>query len=57
MDEDRIKGLAERAKGAVKEAAGDVTGDAKLEAQGKVDKAAGRVQSSIGDLKDTLRGK
>jgi uncharacterized protein YjbJ (UPF0337 family) len=32
MDEDRIKGLAERAKGAVKEAAGDVTGDAKLEA-------------------------
>jgi uncharacterized protein YjbJ (UPF0337 family) len=32
MDEDRIKGLAERAKGAVKEAPADVTGDAKLEA-------------------------
>ena len=39
------------------EAAGKVTGDAKLEAEGKPDKAAGKVQSTIGDLKDTLRGK
>jgi uncharacterized protein YjbJ (UPF0337 family) len=57
MDKDRIKSVAEQAKGAVKEAAGKMTGDAKLEAQGKVDKAAGKVHSSIGDLKDTLRGK
>jgi uncharacterized protein YjbJ (UPF0337 family) len=27
MDKDRIKGVAEQAKGAVKEAAGKVTGD------------------------------
>jgi uncharacterized protein YjbJ (UPF0337 family) len=45
MDKDRIKGVAEQAKGAVKETAGKVTGDAKLEAQGKVDKAA-RAQSA-----------
>ena len=57
MDEDRIEGLAERAKGAMKEAAGKGTGDAKREAEGKVDKAAGKAQSTIGDLKDTLRGK
>jgi uncharacterized protein YjbJ (UPF0337 family) len=44
MDKDRIKGVAEQAKGAVKEAASKVTGGAKLEAQGKVDKAA-RAQS------------
>ena len=45
MDKDRIKGVAEQAKGAVKETAGKVTGDAKLEAQGNVDKAA-RAQSA-----------
>jgi uncharacterized protein YjbJ (UPF0337 family) len=41
----------------VKEAAGKVTGDTKLQAKGKVDKAEGKVQNAIGGLKDTLRGK
>ena len=40
MDKDRIKGAAKQAKGSVKEAAGKVTGDAKLRAEGKADKAA-----------------
>ena len=57
MDKDRIKGSAEQAKGAVKEAAGKVSGDSKLEAEGKGDKTAGKVQNAIGGLKDTLRGK
>jgi uncharacterized protein YjbJ (UPF0337 family) len=57
MDKDRIKGSAEQAKGAIKEVAGKVTGDAKLESEGKADKAAGKVQNAIGGLKDTLRGK
>jgi uncharacterized protein YjbJ (UPF0337 family) len=57
MDKDRIKGSAEQAKGAVKEVAGKVTGDRKLEAEGKTDKVAGKVQNAIGGLKDTLRGK
>ena len=34
-----------------------VTGDAKLEAEGKADKLAGKVQNAVGGLKDTLRGK
>jgi uncharacterized protein YjbJ (UPF0337 family) len=41
----------------VKEIAGKVTGDAKLESEGKADKAAGKVQNAIGGLKDSLRGK
>jgi uncharacterized protein YjbJ (UPF0337 family) len=53
MDKDRIKGSAEQAKGAVREAAGKVTGDAKLEAEGK----AGKVRNAVGGFKDTLRGK
>jgi uncharacterized protein YjbJ (UPF0337 family) len=57
MDKDRIKGSAEQAKGAIKEVAGKVTGDAKLESEGKADKAAGKVQNAVGGLKDTLRGK
>ena len=57
MNKDRIKGSAQQAKGAVKEVVGKVTGDAKLEAEGKADKAAGKVQNVFGGLKDTLRGK
>ena len=57
MDKDRIKGSAEQAKGAVKEAAGKILGDKKLETEGKTDKAAGQVQNAIGGLKDTVRGK
>ena len=57
MDKDRIEGSANQAKGAVKEAAGKVTGDAKLQAEGKADKAAGKVQNAVRGIKDTLRGK
>jgi uncharacterized protein YjbJ (UPF0337 family) len=57
MDKDRIKGSAQQAKGALKEMAGKVTGDAKLEADGKSEKAAGKVQNAVGGLKDILRGK
>jgi uncharacterized protein YjbJ (UPF0337 family) len=57
MDKDRIKGSAHEAKGAIKEAAGKVTGDAKLEGEGKGEKAAGKVQNAVGGFKDALRGK
>jgi uncharacterized protein YjbJ (UPF0337 family) len=55
MDKDRIEGAAQKAKGAVKEAAGKLTGDAKLQAEGKADKAAGTVRNAVGGLKDSLR--
>jgi uncharacterized protein YjbJ (UPF0337 family) len=57
MDKDRINGSAEQAKGVVKEAAGKVLGDKKLENEGKTDKAVGKVQNAVGGLKDTVRGK
>ena len=57
MDKDRIEGSAKQAKGAVKEVVGKVTGDAKLEAEGKSDKVAGKVQNTVGGVKDTLRSK
>jgi uncharacterized protein YjbJ (UPF0337 family) len=57
MDKDRIKGSAEQAKGTVKEVAGKILGDKKLETEGKTEKAVGQVQNAVGGLKDTLRGK
>ena len=55
MDKDRIEGSANQAKGAIKEAAGKVTGDAKLKAEGSADKAAGKVQNAVGGVKDAVR--
>jgi hypothetical protein len=40
---------------AVKETAGKALGDAKLTAEGKSDKAEGKVQNAIGGLKDALK--
>jgi uncharacterized protein YjbJ (UPF0337 family) len=57
MDKDRIEGSAQQAKGKIKEAAGKALGDSKLEAEGKADKTAGKVQNLIGGLKDAVRGK
>jgi uncharacterized protein YjbJ (UPF0337 family) len=56
MDKDRIKGAVNQAKGALKESVGKVTGDAKLESEGRTDKVAGKVQNAIGGIKDTIRG-
>lgn len=55
MDKDRIAGAGKQAKGTMKEMAGKVTGDAKLKAEGKADKAAGKIQNAVGGMKDNLR--
>jgi uncharacterized protein YjbJ (UPF0337 family) len=55
MDKDRIVGSAKVIKGAVKEALGKATGDAKLETEGKADKVEGKVQNAIGGVKDVVR--
>jgi uncharacterized protein YjbJ (UPF0337 family) len=55
MDKDRIEGAAKQVKGTIKEAIGKVTGDTKVEAEGVAEKAAGKVQSGVGNAKDTVR--
>jgi uncharacterized protein YjbJ (UPF0337 family) len=55
MDKNRIEGIGKQMKGSVKEAAGKVTGDAKLEAEGKADNLVGRVQNAVGGLKDVAK--
>ena len=56
MDKDRVDGTAHQAKGKVKEVAGKVTGDSKLEAEGTTEKVAGKVQNTVGGVKDAVRG-
>lgn len=55
MDEDRIKGTTTNIGGKVKDAAGDLLGDNKLQAEGKTDQASGQLQNAYGSAKDTLR--
>jgi uncharacterized protein YjbJ (UPF0337 family) len=56
VDKDRVEGSIEQAKGKIKEVAGKVTGDTKLEQEGKGQKVAGKIQNTVGGIKDTLRG-
>jgi uncharacterized protein YjbJ (UPF0337 family) len=55
MDKDRVAGSAKQAVGAVKEAAGKATGDAKLKSEGAADKTAGKIQNAVGGAKDAVR--
>jgi uncharacterized protein YjbJ (UPF0337 family) len=55
MDEDRLKGMGNKIKGSVKQAAGEITGDSKLDAEGRADKAKGNVQNKVGGAKDAVR--
>ncbi len=55
MDKDRVKGVAQQQKGAVKEGLGKILGDEKLKAEGKMDKAEGKVRNVIGSTKDAIR--
>jgi uncharacterized protein YjbJ (UPF0337 family) len=56
-DHDRIEGAAKQAGGNIKEAVGKVTGDEKLQAEGKADQVEGKVQNTVGGIKDAIRGK
>ena len=51
---DQVKGRAESSKGKVKEGAGKLVGNRKLEAEGKVDQVSGKTQSKYGDVKKDL---
>ena len=55
MDKDRVEGVVKQAKGSVKEVVGNLTGDSKMQAEGKADKAEGKVQNTVGGAKDAVR--
>jgi uncharacterized protein YjbJ (UPF0337 family) len=55
MDREHVKGVADKAKGAIKDVAGKVTGDKELQNEGKLDKAKGDLHNAAGDVKDAFR--
>jgi uncharacterized protein YjbJ (UPF0337 family) len=55
MDKEHLKGAADKVKGAVKDTVGKATGDAKMETEGKIDKAKGAAHNAAGDMKDAAR--
>lgn len=57
MDKDRIEGAAKATGGKIKEGVGKLIGDTKLETEGKADQVSGKVQNTVGGIKDTVRGK
>ena len=54
-DHDRVEGAGKNIGGKIKEAAGKVTGDEKLKAEGRADQVEGKVQNTVGGVKDSLR--
>jgi uncharacterized protein YjbJ (UPF0337 family) len=54
-DEDRIEGSAKNMGGKLKEGFGKLTGDTKTEAEGKSDQVEGKIQNTVGGIKDTVK--
>jgi uncharacterized protein YjbJ (UPF0337 family) len=55
MDKEHVKGATDKVVGKTKEVAGHVTGDRKLETEGKVDQAKGAIRNKVGDAKDAAK--
>ncbi|GEA84049.1 MAG: CsbD family protein [Cellulomonas sp.] len=53
--DDKLEHKGEEVKGKVEEAAGKVTGDRDLEAEGKGDQAAAKLKQAGDDVKDAFR--
>ena len=47
--------LIDKVKGKIKHAAGAITGDKKLETEGKVDEAKGAVKGAVEDVKHAIK--
>jgi uncharacterized protein YjbJ (UPF0337 family) len=55
MDKDRIEGKVDKAKGYIKDKAGEMLNDPDLEAEGEAERAKGEIKDTIGKAKDKAR--
>lgn len=55
MDRDEIKGKAEKAKGYVKDKAGELLNDPELEAEGEIERGTGAVREGFGKAKRKVK--
>ena len=54
MNRDELTGKAEKAKGYVKEEAGEILNDPELEAKGKAERAGGELREGFGKAKEKV---
>jgi uncharacterized protein YjbJ (UPF0337 family) len=55
LDKDNIKGKMKDVGGRIKRQAGEWTGDSKLQDEGAMDQAEGKIQNAWGNVKDKAR--
>jgi uncharacterized protein YjbJ (UPF0337 family) len=55
-NQDKAEGTAKNIAGSVKEAAGKLIGNPRLEADGKAEKIEGQIQEKVGEIKKVLGG-
>lgn len=55
INKDRVEGRLRETEGKIKEMAGKVTGDEKLEVKGKVQGIAGEAQAKFGDVRQDVK--
>jgi uncharacterized protein YjbJ (UPF0337 family) len=55
INKDQVKGHAEEAKGAIKEATGKLVGNPSLELKGNIEKNLGKAQVKIGEAREDLK--
>lgn len=51
-----MSGTSDKVKGSIKENIGKATGDDRLEAEGKTDRAKGEVKHAARDVKESAKG-
>jgi uncharacterized protein YjbJ (UPF0337 family) len=55
IDPDRTEGSLKQVGGKLKEGAGKLVGDSKMETEGKADQGEGKLQNTWGGIKDKAR--
>ncbi|RYX90871.1 MAG: CsbD family protein [Comamonadaceae bacterium] len=57
MNKHQVEGRVDQSTGKVKEIAGRVVGNERLEAEGQLDQAKGKAQATYGDTKESAKDK
>jgi uncharacterized protein YjbJ (UPF0337 family) len=55
INKDQVEGRAEEAKGKIKEVVGRVVGNKNLQARGNIQKNAGAVQATVGNVEEDIK--
>jgi uncharacterized protein YjbJ (UPF0337 family) len=55
MNKNQVKGRVKELEGMIKEVAGKLVGNEKLEEKGKVQKIIGEAQAAVGDIKQDVK--